>query len=163
VVENVAAQLVVHAEEAAVKRLRSRPPESLEAYELALRSRKAYREFTREGVLEGKALAERAIAIDPDYAAPWEVLAQCLLQLYIQPCSPDRGTPEMLAKAREAATRAVRLACGFSRVRYIGCTGRDRFDLMLFRSNYSLCGGGGCCPQCQSPEGQRQGADARTH
>jgi adenylate cyclase len=64
----VAAQLFVHARETTVARLRAHPPANLEVYELALRGRKAYVTFTREGAIEAQALSERAIAIDPNYA-----------------------------------------------------------------------------------------------
>lgn len=114
VADSVATRLVVHAREAAVARLRARPPERMEAYELALRGRKAYRQFSRESALEARQLAERAIAIDPHYAVAWEVLASALLQFYIQPYGPDRGTPAMLAEARAAAGRAVELDANFA-------------------------------------------------
>jgi adenylate cyclase len=114
IAESVATRLVVHAREAAVARLRTRPPERMEAYELALRGRKAYRQFSRDSAVEARQLAERAIAIDPHYAVAWEVLASALLQFYIQPYGPERGTPAMLAEARAAAARAVELDANFA-------------------------------------------------
>jgi TolB-like protein/DNA-binding winged helix-turn-helix (wHTH) protein/Tfp pilus assembly protein PilF len=114
VASKVAEQLVVHAREATVARLRVQPPASLEVYELALRGRRAYRTFTRDGAAEARALAERAIAIDPNYAPAWEVLASALLQFYIQPYSEDHGAPAMLQQARSAAEKAALLDANFA-------------------------------------------------
>lgn len=109
VASKVAAQLVVHAREATAARLGAKPPANMEVYELALRGRRVYRTFTRDGAAEARALAERAIAIDPNYAPAWEVLASALLQFYIQPYSEHQGTPAMLQQARAAAERAAAL------------------------------------------------------
>lgn len=114
VVDKVAAQLVVHAREATAARLRAKPPASLEVYELALRGRKSVLAFTRDGTIEGKALAERAIGIDPTYAPAQEALAQALMQLYLQPYSEHQGTPAMLQQARAALEKAVALDPHFS-------------------------------------------------
>lgn len=102
VADKVAAQLVAHAREATVTRLRPRAPADLEVYELVLRARKAFLPLTREGVIQSRALSEQAIAIDPNYAAAWQALAAAHLQLYIQPYSEHQGTPAMLQKARAA-------------------------------------------------------------
>jgi adenylate cyclase len=109
VASKVAAQLVAHAREATIARLRTRAPADLEVYELVLRSRKAFQSFKREGVLESRALCERAIAIDANYAPAWVLLSNALLQLYIQPYSEHHGMPAMLQQARTAAERAVAL------------------------------------------------------
>lgn len=99
--------------QAASAHLKTRPPESLEAYELTLRGRKALLTFTREGATEALALADRAIAIDPDYAAAWEVRAGALLQFYIQPYG-QQASPEVLSDARAAAERAVALDSNYA-------------------------------------------------
>jgi TolB-like protein len=114
VADKVAAQLFAHAREATVTRLLTRPTDSLEVYELALRGRKVYRTFTREGAIEARALAERAIAIDASYAPAWEVLTQSLLQFYIQPYDEHQGTPAMLRQARAAAEKAASLDANFA-------------------------------------------------
>jgi TolB-like protein/DNA-binding winged helix-turn-helix (wHTH) protein/Tfp pilus assembly protein PilF len=114
VAAKVAAQLYVHAREATVAQLRAKPPANLEVYELALRGRRAYRTFTRDSAAEARALAERAIAIDPNYAPAWEVLASAILQFYIQPYSEHQGTPGVLREARAAAERAVGLDANFA-------------------------------------------------
>ncbi|MFZ1102217.1 MAG: winged helix-turn-helix domain-containing protein [Hyphomicrobiaceae bacterium] len=109
VASKVAALLAAHAREAMAARLRMRAPAELHAYELVLRGLKPYLSFRREGVLEGRALFEQAIAIDPNYAPAWSGLSGALLQLYIQPYSEHQGAPAMLEQARAAAQRAVSL------------------------------------------------------
>ena len=109
VASKVAAQLVAHAQEATIARVRTRAPADLEVYELVLRARKALQTFKREGVLEGRSLCERAIAIDPNYASAWAVLSSAFQQLYIQPYSEHHATPAMRQQARAAAARAVSL------------------------------------------------------
>lgn len=103
----VAARLAVHAREATAERLRNQRPERLEAYELAIRGRKAYRSFSRDGVTEARVLAERATQLDPGFAPAWEVLAASLLQFYLQPFDGQQGLPATLAAARTAAENAV--------------------------------------------------------
>jgi TolB-like protein/DNA-binding winged helix-turn-helix (wHTH) protein/Tfp pilus assembly protein PilF len=114
VASKVAADLVAHARETTVARLRTQAPANLEVYELALRGRGAYRTITRDGAVEARALAERAIAIDPNYAPAWEVLASAILQFYIQPYSEHQGTPVMLQQARAAAEKAAALDANFA-------------------------------------------------
>ncbi|TYR36783.1 hypothetical protein FY036_00580 [Mesorhizobium microcysteis] len=113
VVDSVAAQLVVHAVTDAAAKL-SGPPASMRAYELALRARASYRQFSRDSSLEAWRLAEQAIALDPNYAPSWETLAAAKLQFYIQPYGPNQHSPEILKEAREAAQRAVALDGNFA-------------------------------------------------
>ncbi len=114
VADAVAGQLVIHAMEATSARLRSRPPQSMEAHELVLRGRRLYRTFTREGTLEAYDMAQRAIAIDTRSAPAWELMAATLLQFFYQPYDERVGTPEALREARAAAERAVSLDGNFA-------------------------------------------------
>ena len=50
-----------------VERARLKPPQNLDAYDYARLASAAYRE-TKEGMAEVRALSEKAIALDPDYA-----------------------------------------------------------------------------------------------
>lgn len=106
---DVAVQLAVQAREAVAQRAAARPPRSLQAYELVLRGRKAWRSFTRDGTLEALALAERAVELVPTDAAAWALLAEVLIQLHIQPYDERMGDPATLERARAAAEQAVRL------------------------------------------------------
>jgi adenylate cyclase len=114
IADAVAAQLVAHAREAATERASKARPESLATYELALRARKAYLTGTPATADEARALAERAIAIEPGYAEAWTVLARVLVQYYVHPHDPSHATPEMLRRARETAERAVELDPSYS-------------------------------------------------
>jgi adenylate cyclase len=109
VASKVAAQVAARAQEATVARVRTRAPADLEVYELVLRARKAFQSFKREGMLDSRALCERAIAIDPNYALAWACLSGALQQLYIQPYSEDHAKPAVLQQARAAAERAASL------------------------------------------------------
>jgi TolB-like protein/DNA-binding winged helix-turn-helix (wHTH) protein/Tfp pilus assembly protein PilF len=113
VAESVAAQLVAHAKQTASTRLQARPPESLEVYELVLRGRKTFRSFTRDSATEALALADQAIAIEPDHAPAWELRAAALMQFYIQPYG-EQMSAEVLQKARTAAETAVALDGNFA-------------------------------------------------
>ena len=117
IVMDVAGQLAARTRDAAVVRLQGRAPMVLDAYELVLRGRKAYTTFSHEGVREGLDLAHRAVSTDPDYAVAWELLAQLLLQFYIQPYDERRGDPAVLAEARAAAAKAVQLDPHYSTAR----------------------------------------------
>jgi adenylate cyclase len=114
VADSVAAQLVIHAKESAGSRLRMKPPQSMKAYELVLRGRRLYRTFSQEGTLEAQALAERAIAVESELAAAWELMAATLLQFFYQPYDERHGTLEALRQARAAAERAVSLDGNFA-------------------------------------------------
>jgi adenylate cyclase len=114
VADSVAAQLVIHAKEAAGSRLRTKPPQSMEAYELVLRGRRLYRTFSREGIFEAQALAERAIGFEPELGPAWELMAATLLQFFYQPYDERHGTLEALRRARAAAERAVSLDGNFA-------------------------------------------------
>ncbi|MCV0394183.1 MAG: winged helix-turn-helix domain-containing protein [Rhizobiaceae bacterium] len=114
VAAEVASQLAAQTREAAVVRSQGKPPSVLDAYELVLRARKAYLTFSREGAFEGIQLVRRAIDADPNYAVAWELLAQLLLQFFIQPYDERRGDPALIAEARAAAARAVALDPSYS-------------------------------------------------
>jgi TolB-like protein/class 3 adenylate cyclase len=108
ITDHVAAQLVVHAREAAVSRLQSVPAANLEAYELVLRARKAYRANTQEALVEARELAEQAIALAPDYAPAWAQLSGVLVtQFHLGSQGEGPGGPDLLRQAHAAAERAV--------------------------------------------------------
>ncbi|GLQ57022.1 winged helix-turn-helix domain-containing protein [Devosia nitrariae] len=127
VTQEIAYRLALGARDAVVTRVQGKPPEQLAAYELVLRGRNLWRRFTREDTLHALDLAERAVEMDPGYAVAWELLAQVLLQLYIQPYNEQGGDPATLACAREAAERAVALDPGYA-------AGQATLGAMLFRT-----------------------------
>jgi adenylate cyclase len=71
-----------------------------EAYDCVLRGREHYRLFTKEGDTAARRLYERAIELDPSYAAAYAGLAETYLHDWFL------GTPEALDRAFELAQRA---------------------------------------------------------
>jgi adenylate cyclase len=88
-------------------RLAGRGTTNIEAYDWYLRGRELVWRHTRDEVAEGRPLLERAIALDPGFAAAYAHLSLGHIQDYINRWSAD---PERsLALARELAERAVQL------------------------------------------------------
>ena len=77
--------------------------ENPEAYDCVLRGREQYRLFSKDGNAAARQLYERAIALDPNYAAPYAALAETYLHDWFA------GDPEALDRASELAETAKRL------------------------------------------------------
>lgn len=76
---------------------------SVEAYEFYLRGRKLFQRWTRENIALAREMFERAVTIDPDFAAAWAGLATAHVHLFGCDKEPH------LEKAREASARALKL------------------------------------------------------
>jgi TolB-like protein len=72
-----------------MRRVVVRPTQSLNAYELVLRSQSCWLTYTRESLLEGVGLSERALAIDPHYAAAAASAGMFHGSLYLYQWSDD--------------------------------------------------------------------------
>jgi serine/threonine-protein kinase len=86
-------------------RVRARPPD-LEAYELYLRGRHAWRSRSRQGVELAVDLFRRAIARDPSFAEAHAGLADAYI---VQAVYGYHSREEALPRAREAVERALAL------------------------------------------------------
>jgi adenylate cyclase len=75
----------------------------VEAYEFYLRGRKLFQKWTRQNIDLGREMFERAVAIDPNFAAAWAGLATAHVHLFGCDNEPH------LDKAREASARALKL------------------------------------------------------
>src|SRR4029453_134742 len=75
----------------------------VEAYEFYLRGRKLFQKWTRQNIDLGREMFERAVTIDPNFAAAWAGLATAHVHLFGCDNEPH------LDKAREASARALRL------------------------------------------------------
>ena len=75
----------------------------VEAYEFYLRGRKLFQKWTRQNIDLGREMFERAVTIDPNFAAAWAGLATAHVHLFGCDNVPH------LDKAREASARALRL------------------------------------------------------
>jgi len=76
---------------------------NVEAYEFYLRGRKLFQKWTRENINLAREMFERAVAIDPNFAAAWAGLATAHVHLFGCDNEPH------LAKGREASGRALTL------------------------------------------------------
>jgi TolB-like protein/DNA-binding winged helix-turn-helix (wHTH) protein len=72
----IAGALAIRVTEFEQRRVFAKPTESLEAYDLVLRSRPAFQRPTRANNVEARALLRRAIQLDPNYAAAYAALAE---------------------------------------------------------------------------------------
>ncbi|HEX8843208.1 MAG TPA: protein kinase [Pyrinomonadaceae bacterium] len=102
----VAEALVPHLTGDERRQLSKRGTDNAEAYEAFLRGRYHWNSMTGEGFAKALTCYNKAVALDPSYAAPYAGIAEyhCWLAVYgLLP--PD----ECLAAAREAAERAVQL------------------------------------------------------
>jgi TolB-like protein/Tfp pilus assembly protein PilF len=95
---------VVTPTEAAV--LQRGRPESAEAYDLYLRARELYGNFTREENLRALECLERAVERNPRYALAWAGIADCCGQMYNKLWEAEE---RWLTRGLEAAARAVEL------------------------------------------------------
>jgi tetratricopeptide (TPR) repeat protein len=72
----IAGALAIRVTEFEQRRVFAKPTESLEAYDLVLRSRPSFQRPTRANNVEARALLRRAIQLDPNYAAAYAALAE---------------------------------------------------------------------------------------
>ena len=92
---------------AEVERASLKDTESLEAYELLLQGLNAWLRFTKDANAEGVQLCEKAIAVDPEYARAYALLAFARLNEFRWSWSGDPETS--LELAHELAQKAVTL------------------------------------------------------
>jgi TolB-like protein/class 3 adenylate cyclase len=92
-------------EQAEIERARRKPTESLDAYDYFLRGMAAFHKWNREANDEALAMFYKAIALDPDYAAPYAMAARCYSQRKSSGwmIDPARETAETATLARRAA------------------------------------------------------------
>ena len=101
----IVATLPGHIEEASRQRSGQKPPGDLAAYDYLLRARQCMRRGTMQSELAARSHLERAIDLDPKYAAAYAALALNHIYEYESPWSED---PQSAAKrAFELAQKAV--------------------------------------------------------
>src|SRR4029453_5700897 len=103
ITEAVAGAIAPSIQQAEIERAQRKPPSNLDAYDLYLRATALYRAMTREANDAARALLERAIALDPDYAT-----AMVLLSL-LWDCRITQGW-STAAEVAEESRKYVRLA-----------------------------------------------------
>jgi TolB-like protein/Tfp pilus assembly protein PilF len=95
-------------DEAEIARIRSKPTDSLDAYDCFLRGMAGLHKFTREGNDEALGHFHRAIELDPNYAAAYGLAARTYVQRNAAGWVTDH--PYALAEASRLARRAVELS-----------------------------------------------------
>jgi TolB-like protein/class 3 adenylate cyclase/Tfp pilus assembly protein PilF len=104
--EQLLGALGVEIYEAESARLHRKPTENLTAYEAFSRGIVELRKITREGIARAQPLFERAIEVDPQFAAAHAALALSNTVLSLVECPVDRTR---LPRARRLAERALAL------------------------------------------------------
>lgn len=114
--ERIVATLEPVLGKAEAMRKQSKPPGSLDAWDLCLRGRALLHEWTDEATAKARALFEQAITIDPTYAAAFEGLAWTYSRDLLVEAIDDRDAAKnhML----EAARRAIALDDESSRAHF---------------------------------------------
>ena len=105
VTQKIVAALQVKLSEGERARLAHKDTENLEAYDELLRGKQLFLEFTKESNLKAQQMYERAIALDPDYAAAHAELARVYVQARNHGWSDDGDAA--MDKAFEHASAAV--------------------------------------------------------
>jgi TolB-like protein/class 3 adenylate cyclase len=105
---SVIGAIAPHLERAEIARAQRKPTESLQSYDYYLRALASFYRFsTREANIEAFRLAETACHLDPDFAAPFALAADCLVQRWGFGWSS--GGAEEVAEALRLARRALEL------------------------------------------------------
>jgi adenylate cyclase len=107
VVEKIVGALAVKLTQGEAQRLRRRATANVEAYETWLRARELLAPGTRDSAAQAKAMYRRAIAIDPNFAAPHAGLSLATISEYVSDWAVDPG--EALNEAERWARRALEL------------------------------------------------------
>ena len=105
----IVAALVSHVSRSEVEAARSRPTESLRAYDLVLRGRQhQYGPMTGQSLLQARDLFARALTLDPDYAAAHAYLGLTYIKDHALGLT-GRATEEDLQTGLEHVRQAIRL------------------------------------------------------
>jgi adenylate cyclase len=94
-------------ERAEIARAQRKPTESLQAYDYYLRALASYYRCTREANMEALKLTQTANNLDPDFASPFALGANCFVQRWAFRWSG--GGAEDVTDARRLARRALEL------------------------------------------------------
>jgi tetratricopeptide (TPR) repeat protein len=94
-------------EKAEIERARRKPTESLDAYDCYLRGLAALNQWNRDGNVEALSSFNRAIELDPNFAAAYGMAAHCFTQRKQNGWMSDRA--KEIAEAGRLARRAVEI------------------------------------------------------
>jgi adenylate cyclase len=107
VVQKIVAALAVKLTRREEQRLRHRGTSNVEAYDFWSRARELLGRGTREAVVQARAMHQRAIEIDPGFAAPYAGLSLASVGEYVNSWTADPA--KALDEAESLARRAIEL------------------------------------------------------
>ena len=130
IVKDIAGALAVKLTALEQRRAASKPPESMEAYDLVLRARELMANAERGPNREARALLARALQLSPGYAEAWAALAHGELQRALFGWIEDPS--EAVRRTEEAARRALAADEPGANARALGVLG----SLHTFTGNF---------------------------
>lgn len=107
-VNRIVATLADRVNHELVQSAKRRPPASLDAYDLCLRGREQYRQFTEATTLVAREMFDRAITADPDYSLAFALQSLTVQRGFTDGWGEPRG-PTALDLALTLGRRAVAL------------------------------------------------------
>lgn len=116
VTTTIVSALALRVENAAYKRSESHPLENLAAYDWLLRGNRCLERGGKEDLLEARRMYERALELDPDYAAAYAGLAKAYQYEHWSHCAENHL--EAMSRGLEFARKAVALDDADSRAHY---------------------------------------------
>ena len=120
VTATIVATLALRVEDAAHKRSERRPPENLAAYDWLLRGTRFLERGGKEDLPKARQMFERAIELEPDFAAAYAGMAKACAFEYLGHYAEDQL--DALSRSLEFARKAVALDGTDSRGHYaLGC------------------------------------------
>ena len=113
VVRTIVAILAAQVRRAETERMRARPPNSWRAYDYYLQALDAFRSFDTsfdvDNLYEVRRHLQRSLAVDPNYARSYAILASTYAVVWSYPLDGDFLRPRTLDHAHELARKAVKL------------------------------------------------------
>jgi adenylate cyclase len=113
VAHTIVSTLAAHVRKAESERVRTKPPNSLEAYDYFLQAADALASFNasfnKEDLYKTRHLVQQSLARDPDYARSYAILARTYDAAWIHPLDSDHLNPGALDQAHQLARKAVQL------------------------------------------------------
>lgn len=109
ITRTVASTLTTNIDLAEYDRLKHRPTDSLDAYELRKKAQEQSFKFNREGNILARKLSEKAIELDPNFAGAYVELAWAHVFGFRFGWSEDLGREDSLDLAFEMARKAIEL------------------------------------------------------
>jgi adenylate cyclase len=113
VVGTIVAILAAHVRRAETERSRTKPPNSLLAYDYYLQAADAMDSFLStfnvESICEARRLSQQSMAIDERYARAYTILAVTYATVWLHPLDGDFRKPTALDRADDLARKAVQL------------------------------------------------------